>query len=480
MLSPERVGTTNQETKELPQQEVLMKKQFTEQELKDRYEGAYRNEQAQVFRNERQRLKEKDEQKKQEILKSLELRKGVHDDAMTYNQEKFNHVLTFQTGEIDRVDDEIRRYKGLIDNRGFVTKLRYRFFGKEDIEQAKVNRLSEERRVMIQKIIDAKSVMEDSNREADNQLESSKQTIQDREMSLSSESKVAKGDLLQRVRKSNQLSREALRNTVEALNTGSLDIKKLAIENNALVVHAISLDGWSTKNTSMNNTEVDTTAMSSKEKSNIVLDKAPDLSASILKVDRSIVGQNMFYPFGYILDGKIIASYQGDEGTVTTGDSRRRKEHQGTLQRKPVEQFAEVAFYAARENQGAQYNEAIVHTPKVRGVLIDEQELDRLTSFGAKKKKVFDLDKQVDVVAYHTLLSSLKKENIIRQQEGVPSSGDNKGKHMAVLEWNQTGLEKAVEYAQEHTPGAPIYFRKKDGIYTLSGEKVTARDIYKK
>jgi hypothetical protein len=51
---------------------------------------------------------------------------------------------------------------------------------------------------------------------------------------------------------------------------------------------------------------------------------------------------------------------------------------------------------------------------------------------------------------------------------------------MAVLEWNQTGLEKAVEYAQEHTPGAPIYFRKKDGIYTLSGEKVTARDIYKK
>jgi hypothetical protein len=141
----------------------------------------------------------------------------------------------------------------------------------------------------------------------------------------------------------------------------------------------------------------------------------------------------MFYPFGYILDGKIIASYQGDEGTVTTGDSRRRKEHQGTLQRKPVEQFAEVAFYAARENQGAQYNEAIVHTPKVRGVLIDEQELDRLTSFGAKKKKVFDLDKQVDVVAYHTLLSSLKKENIIRQQEGVPSSGDNKGKHMAIF-----------------------------------------------
>ena len=71
MLSPERVGTTNQETKELPQQEVLTKKQFTEQELKDRYEGAYRNEQAQVFRNERQRLKEKDEQKSKRFLSLL-------------------------------------------------------------------------------------------------------------------------------------------------------------------------------------------------------------------------------------------------------------------------------------------------------------------------------------------------------------------------------------------------------------------------
>ncbi len=67
----------------------------------------------------------------------------------------------------------------------------------------------------------------------------------------------------------------------------------------------------------------------------------------------------------------------------------------------------------------------------------------------------------------------------ISVKEGVPSTGVNAGKHIVVIERKRTAVEKAIEFAEEHNPSLPVYLRRRNGIFSLSGKKMTAEEIYK-
>ncbi len=281
-----------------------------------------------------------------------------------------------------------------------------------------------------------------------------------------------RANLRERLRGVNQSSRDAIRNTFLSMEAGELNIAKLAKENNALVVHAIPLDGWSMKNTSMNNQEVNTETMSAKEKLDMLSSKKPDVSASILSVDSAIPGQEMFYPFGFILDGKMVAAYEGDEGTYTEGDVRRRKEtYSGTLQKSVTESFQTVANSPAEYNQGGQYNEAIVHQPSIRAILIDENQLSSRPEKGDIIKQYFSPEEESEALAKYG-------DSIISTAKGVPTSGPYSGKEIFRIERKRSATEKALEYSKENHPDLPIYLRRSNGIYTPDGKKVTAEEIY--
>lgn len=461
-----------------PQPQIKKEAQLSQEDLRKRYEDPYRDEMAQKLRAERNTLKEKDVERQKQIEGFLSV--GVNVKAEVRDTELAN-----VSSKIQAKEDVIRGLRQDVDSlndkqkgRGFFDKIKYKFIA-DPIETSK--KTVEE---TLKAHENARALLDAEIQTISSQYSSNVEGLVDQNQTLSNEQKEKlkeeKKKLLNRTREINSSSKEAIKETFLSLEQGDLDINKLAKESNALVVHAIPLDGWSAKNTSMNNSEIDTVGMLAQEKSDIIFNKRPDLSASIISAEDLIHGQEMFYPFAYILDGSVIASYEGDEGTITDGDVRRRKsEYHGTLQSDTIDNFRKIAKSPAAVSQGGQYNETIVHNPKVRGVLIDEQKISNREDLGEEQKKIFILDDTKGQEEYKDFLKSISHESIISENEGVAVSGENKGKNIKVVKVRRSPIDKAVDYASKYSPGVPVYLRKTDGIYTLQGEKVTASDIYK-
>lgn len=278
-------------------------------------------------------------------------------------------------------------------------------------------------------------------------------------------------DILWRLHPENMRSKQAIGNTARSIDSGDLNIAKLARENNAVMVHAIPLDGWSMKNTSMNNEVVDVTQLSAAQKGQILIDKQPDIAGSIINVSSKIEGQQMFYPFGFIVDGKLIAAYEGDEGTIAVGDARRRKEeYSGTLQEDTAKAF-EKSVGKGSSTIGYQYNESIIHKPVIRGILIDEEAILADSTKGDEVTENFPPDQEEEAWQKYG-------ESIVSSGKGTPTSGPYAGTPVFRIRRQRTGVEKALDFAKENYPDQPVYIRKNDGVYTVEGKKVTAEEIY--
>lgn len=285
-------------------------------------------------------------------------------------------------------------------------------------------------------------------------------------------------DLREKIRTVNLESRVGIQNTARAFDSGELDVKNLATKNNAVVVHAIPLDGWAMKNTSENNQMVAVDSMSAKEKVATIIEKRPDLSVSVIGADTTVPNQEMFYPFGFVVDGKLIATYENDAGAYADGDARRRKEqYSGTLQVDPAQRFAQMSHSPTlKSNYG--HNESIVHKPELKAILIDTNTILKHESMGGtggytgdEITETFSPDKEAGILAKYGA-------DIVSTVRGMPKSGPYAGKEVFRIKRKRTGVQKALEFAETNYPELPVYLRKSDGIYSLSGEKVTAEQIY--
>lgn len=443
-----------------------------EAELKKRYEDPHRSEQARSLLLERKRLKEKEEARAEQLRRSLSQSYEGAEMVAGNKQKSFkenNDYVSSQVQALEKAQEDIKKKQA---ERGLFQKIKYRFM-KDPLEDAhsRLLTIKAEHEGVVAKNEEQMRTIE---KEKDTYLAQKESLHAELEQNRQQEHKRSKKSLLEKTRTINRNSREAIRNTFLSMESGELDVAKLAKENNAIVVHAIPLDGWSMKNTSMNNEEVDIEAMNAKEKARILLSQRPDVSASILSADKAVTGQDMFYPFGFILDGKMIAAYEGDEGTYADGHARRRKErYHGTLQSDTGNRFTQLSQNAAKKSLGGQYNESIVHQPLPKGILIDEMVLSPREDMGDTVKQIVSHEEG------QRIQEELEKSGkIFSFREGVPTSGPNAGKHIAIIERKRTATEKAIEYAQENHPDLPVYLRRSDGIYNADGKKVTAEDIY--
>jgi hypothetical protein len=396
------------------------KPHFTQEELRDRYEGDRRSFLANEAWLKRKSLRENEKSRVENLLNDLtrteESVKTLSNNKVKIVEKDNNAIMTY---DIAPRRQEMEALKNKKENRSFFQKIQYTF-KKEDILTKEMNRLTKE-------IHDAEARIAENNNALKSKLqEDSKYFNSKKELSTSLTADVEKEFLqkrkflLEKTRESNHQSKEVITKTLESLKNGDLDIVKLAQESNALVVHTIPLEGWEMANTSMNNTLVDTKSMSSQEKISTILEKQPDLSASIISAGESIEGQGLMYPFGVILSGTLIASYDRDAGLVVKDDARIAKpEYGSTLQANTTEMFSNVAHQSAKGDR--RWNESIVHKPNVKALFIDEEKL---------------------------------------------------------LQEHPHDMPKVLAYAQEHYSALPLYIRKKDGIYTKDGTKVTAEEIY--
>ena len=452
--------------------EVEKTKSLSQEELRERYEVQYRDKIAEKFRGERKRLLDNDEQRKKEL--ETQLSRALNDLEDGKNEKKL---------EIDGIAKNIHNTEIIISNfrkgiktleekknkRSLVSRLKYTFL-EDPFEKEKeqflqeIQSQTEKREVLKKKVVDIETYFADRQSELQQQNEGLKEKQKQVYMDK-------KRELLDKIRAVNDDSKEAIKQTFLSMERGDLDVAKLAIENNALVVHAIPIDGWSMKNTTMNNNETDVTTMSPRDKLDTIITTQPDLSASVLSAGNAVVNQDMFYPFGYILDGQVIASYEGDEGTITDGTSRRRKEeYHGTLQQNVPQEFKTNKDKAGGYSIGGTYNEAIIHKPVLRAVLIDERKLEERPDLGDVVNETLPLDRKEEVIAKYG-------DDVIRA-EGVPKSGPFQGKEVIKISRQRSAVEKAIEFAKTNNPNLPVYFRRKDGIYNQDGKKVNASDIY--
>jgi hypothetical protein len=441
-----------------------------EEELKKRYEDPYRSFQAQELLKSRQSLKNEEAKRVETLQKNLESNISSASrliDNERYSIDKENEVLSYK---LEAAQAEKQRLESLREGRGFFQKLKYRFT--EDPLIGAITTIANTQEEY-QKTVGVNDQKVEEIQKKWGEYGTKNNVLLGEMAELAKvEYSDKKKSLLEKVKKVNKSSREAIRNTLLSMEQGELDIAKLARENNALVVHAIPLDGWSIKNTSMNNKEVDVEAMNVKEKYEILTSKQPDVSASILSANGVIEGQDMFYPFGFIIDGTLVAAYKGDEGTYADGDTRRRKEmYHGTLHSDLGARFAKLTQSAAKTSQGGQYNESIVHRPVPKGIIIDENKLLEREDLGDTVKEFFSQDEEDAVVAKYGV-------RIISTAKGTPTSGPYAGKSTFRIERRRTATEKALEYASQNHPELPVYLRRRDGIYTQDGKKVTAEDIY--
>jgi hypothetical protein len=405
--------------KKSPDAQEVLKPSFTQEELRDRYEGGRRNFLAQEAWSKRKELRDSEKSRVDSLLKNLSstedsLRES--DDIKKKMIRADNDVIYSQSIAPRR--QAIETLKKKQEARNFFKKIQYKF--KEDPLSLEINNLTQEIQKEESRIISNNSTLDLNLKEHSSYIDTKKESYATLVTDVEGEFLRKRKFLLEKTRASNRESREAITQTLEALKKGDLDIATLAKESNALVVHTIPLEGWQMANTSMNNTLVDTKSMSPQDKINTITEKQPDLSVSVISAGESIEGQGLMYPFGVILGGTLIASYERDSGLVVKGDSRIVKpEYGSTLQTNTTEMFGSVANQKAKGDRS--WNESIVHKPNVKALFIDE-------------------------------------EKLLKEYPG--------------------DMQKVFSYAEENYKSFPVYIRKQDGIYTKEGKKVTAEEIY--
>jgi hypothetical protein len=411
-------GEGKVEKKSAPIQES-QKPHFTQEELRDRYEGDRRSFLANEAWLKRKSLRESEKSQAEELLKGLhqteEYLKESEESKKKMTGAENDAIYMHSIAPRRQAMESLRNQQ---ESRGFFKKIQYRFKAdplNQELEKLKQEIQQEESRItentnLLERKLQEDTAYLDSKKEKHNEI-----ALDNKELFLRK-----RKSLLEDVRGNNRASKEGIIKTLESLENGDLDIAKLAQESNALVVHTIPLEGWEMANTSMNNTLVDTKSMSSQEKISTIVEKQPDLSASIISAGESIEGQGLMYPFGVILSGTLIASYDRDAGLIVKDDARIAKpEYGSTLQTNTIEMFSNVAHQGAKGDR--RWNESIVHKPNVKALFVDEEKL---------------------------------------------------------LQEHPHDMLKVLAYAQEHYSTLPLYIRKKDGIYTKDGKKVTAEEIY--
>lgn len=446
-----------------------------EQELKARYEDPRRAVEAKKAWDARREMRSQEKERAEKLKALLE---SSQQDSVSYVESSTKPLveetarLSSQLAEVSAKEESVRQEQS---KRGWLQKLKYTLVEDPSIsELAALAKTKEEYELALKANTEKTDAVKS---EAEARLAQTQENLADKEKEGKELYGKSKKRLLEQTRTVNRNSREAIRDTFLSMEKGELDIGKLAKESNAIVVHTIPLDGWHMGSTAMNNKEAATDKLSAKEKTDIILEKQPDLSASVLNVETR-EGQDMFYPFGYILDGKLIASYGQDEGTIASGDARRRKEEfHGTLQKDVKGEFARVAISEAVRRASTQHNESIVHKPEIKGILLDEEAIQNGASYfpGDEVREVFASKEEEE-----RKMAEYKKrygDSIISSSEEIRKDLGMEPKTLFVTR-KRSGLEKAIEYAQQSQPNVPIYLRKQGGVYTLDGKKVTAEDIY--
>ncbi len=470
--------TGNVATAELVQEPPYIQKQekvFTEQQLRDRYEEMYRDKKAAYFWSERQNNQKNNKNKIAQIqgyITDAPKTESMMVKSAAYRRDSSNSSPKYHLEILEKNKRNLMQEK---QKRGFFERLKFKII--DDPLRARFFAVEEATRPHLSEIFkNNKEFEKEKNIQAlykEKSITRANELLQEQHNAK----ELSRKYLLERTHTVNTSSKEAIKNTKEELEKGNLDISKLAKESNAIVVHAIPLEGWSMANTSMNNNVVDVTKLTSHDKISIVKDKLPDLSASIISAGEKIAGQGLMYPFGLVLDGKIIASYGEDSSSITKGDARYLKYGEPTLQSNPVNQFKKISKVAARGMTNS--NESIVHLPKIKGILIDEDYLnmdylkgDRVTETYPREQESEMLQKYGDsVISSPALSREIMGEKLYDKFPELRTT--------TRITRKRGGMEKALEYADTHYPDLPVYIRRKDGIYTREGKKVTAEDIYR-
>lgn len=420
---------------------------FTASELRDRYDGSYRKEMAEMAWKRRGEIVEEREmtafgdEVEERDLEAIRLGNQMKlSNTIRPLQRKIDYVRTEANGGEGLLQVKINNKKREIENRGRLEKMvaftkKYLPFLGEDQIVSQLNDLEAEKLSLVSHVedeiaklraeIEAYTVVADQERaERESAVRQKYAGLREAESSEKEEVfAVQRKSLRNNVREINSRSRIAAERTAELLAEGSLDVSKLAVETNSVVIHAIPYPGYLKHHRelvgeSYLNKSIDTKAASTEDKIRIVAEESPDLAVSIVSLGGEGLRQSTTYPFGLVVDGKIIASYSRDVSTVADGDRRSRTDTQ-TLQEDPVSAFTKNA---AGDAEYYGWNEAILHQPDVKGVFID-----------------------------------------MREGWGILYEG---------------GADGLVAYARKQYPDLPIFIRQDDGFYDETGNRVTAEQIY--
>jgi hypothetical protein len=482
---------------------------MTAQQLRDRYDGAYRRNAAETAWEKRGQQMEIRSEKREKYsaeaeTAEIEQAKANVNSRKSYYLERLDQQLANMKRETEESLDYFSTMIGYkqaeIAKRNPLEKMialgqKYvSFLGADEIK-SKIDEFETKKQELLaeeaQKNADIQLQIEQVKLEIQGQQEIEAERIRARYSDGRENSEAAfvsnRKSLLERVRSQNQGSRLASEKTAELLAEGKLSVAELAKTTNSLVVHTLPLEGWSMNNTSMNNTEIKADEVSVEDKIKIVTEKQPDLAVSIVAIDNPDVKHGTMYPFGLIVDGSMIASYDGDSSTIARGDKRYRKyvrsENQGeTLQVDPVAAFEKNA----RELPGhGKYNEAIIHKPNIKGIFIDGERLRPVIStetgepydyFSDSVTEIFNQDEEEEILKkYGDMFDGGSIESISRF---VPKTGVRTGQPTVRIIRKRSGEQKAIEFAQRNYPDLPIYIRRADGVYDINGQPISAEDIY--
>jgi hypothetical protein len=480
---------------------------MTANELRNRYDGAFRHNAAKEAWEKRDQQQEIRAEKREMYSAEAETAEIEQARAKVDPFKKSSlELLDQQVADMKRqtegalgiLDNEIRNKKLDIARRNPLKKIialgqKYvSFLGSDEIK-SKIDAFETQKQELLveeaQKNADLQSQIKQIKLEIQSQQEVEAGRIQARYSDGRLDSEAAfvasRKSLQERVRTQNQDSRSASEKTAELLAEGKLNVSELAKTTNSLVVHSLPLEGWNMNNTSMNNPEIKVDEVSVEEKISIVTEKQPDLSVSIVSIDNPDVKHGTMYPFGLIVDGSMIAAYDGDSSTIAKGDKRYRKYVGGsegsTLQVDPAAAFEKNA----QENSKGGYNEAIVHKPNIKGIFIDGERLKPVIStetgepydyFGDNLTEIFNEEEAAEVQKKYG--DALAGGSIQTFSRFTPKTGVLAGQDIVRIIRKRSGEQKAIEFAKNNYPDLPIYIRRADGVYNIDGQPVSAEDVY--
>ncbi len=479
---------------------------MTAQELRDRYDRAYRHDVAKSAWETRSKQRERLATAREHFSADAEtaeierLQAGV-ELSRRFDLEQLDqqlaslHIKTENSHS--ELDTEMRKKRQQVALRTPLEKVvavgqKYFSFLGTDEAQAEIDTLAAQmQELTIQEVAEQARIQSEIERiqgeikdEQQSVVERVKTNYQDLRTSNEASFVSERKNLLEQVRTKNQDSRLASEQTAELLAEGKLSVSELAKATNSLVIHSLPLEGWNTHNTSMNNTEIEADKVTIEEKIDIVTEKQPDLSVSIVSIDNPDAPHGTMYPFGLIIDGSVIASYGGDSSTIAREDRRYRKYVKvdgegGTLQTDPVAEFKKNAQEAPEHGI---YNETIVKKPTIKGIFLDGERLKPSidTETGESHDYFGDTVVEYSDGTEESEAKLLEKYNgkdvvIARSTANV---GNQAGKSIIRVTQKRSGEQKAIEFAQNNYPDLPIYIRRGTSVYDLSGQPVAAEDIY--